>query len=92
MSRGQNYGRVTKETLFAVYEAKKQAEKVKSVGEATYLLVLYADGSWKEIKRDRHPDLDKLVTKYGPRIVITDDLPSEDSFYPAEKESSTQTG
>ena len=92
LARGQNYGRPTDETIYCVYEAKKQSQNIKSVGESTYLLVLYDDGSAKEIKRSGQKILDDCVAKYGPQRVR--ELPStsvlfaeEPSTVPASEES-----
>jgi hypothetical protein len=56
--------------LYEVYEAKKAAESVTSVGPGTLLSVLESDGSRRSFKLDESEKfLDGLYQKYGPKHV-----------------------
>jgi hypothetical protein len=56
--------------LYEVYEAKKAAESVTSVGPGTLLSVLESDGRRRTFKLDEiEKFLDGLYQKYGPRDV-----------------------
>jgi hypothetical protein len=63
------------ETLYNVYEAKKFAEGVKSVGERTSLVVLYHTNMWHRVSMV-DPTVKGIFNskyqKYGPQNVPTD--------------------
>jgi 20S proteasome alpha/beta subunit len=55
--------------LYYVYEAKKAAERVTSVGESTLITVLEHDGKSRRVAFDKYDRLDALYMEYGPRKV-----------------------
>jgi hypothetical protein len=65
-------------SLYCVYEAKRVAERVSSVGPSTYIRVVYEDGSTKMLQRKAMEELDKKFVKYGPKIVpLVIDVPDD---------------
>ena len=55
--------------LYYVFEAKKAAERVKSVGTTTLLTLLYKDGRDLRVRFDKMEELDRLYRAYGPQRV-----------------------
>ena len=71
--------RSVEETVYCVYEAKKYAEKVRSVGRITGLSIVSFDGPVKRFRLGEGMNfLDKKYAEFGPRPVqkfaFTDDL------------------
>ena len=71
--------RSVEETVYCVYEAKKYAEKVRSVGGITGLSIVSFDGNEKRFSfGEGMKFLDKKYAEFGPRPVqkfaFTDDL------------------
>lgn len=75
LRRGQNDVTSLEETLYNVYEAKRQAEAVGSVGKLTSIRVLSEDGEHKLVSSKTRTQLRKLYTEYGPK-----DLPGVLTF------------
>ena len=72
LQRGQNDIKSLDETLYNVYEAKKHAESVGSVGKLTSIYVFSSDGTHKLIGANAEHQLLEMYRQYGPK-----DLPSE---------------
>lgn len=58
--------------LYCVYEAKKYAERVASVGEYTSIAVLSSDGTQKNVNRETRDVLEERFLEYGPKKVAKD--------------------
>jgi 20S proteasome alpha/beta subunit len=58
--------------LYYIYEAKKAAERVNSVGRSTLLTVLTNDGGDRAVLAGRYDVFDGMYRKYGPRNVPSD--------------------
>ena len=54
------------QTVYCVYEAKKYAERVSSVGKATFLVVVRPNGSSTMLAAKGRLYLDEQFAKYGP--------------------------
>lgn len=68
--RAQQYPNKLNKTLYNVYEAKRLAEAVGSVGRSTHLEVLRYDGENPDVPSAMLDELSKLyVSEYGPRRV-----------------------
>ena len=63
--------------LYIVFEAKKAAERVGSVGQKTLLSVIGEDGQRHSIRPVRQEFLEKLYETYGPKPVEEISLPSD---------------
>jgi len=55
--------------VYCVYEAKKSAERVNSVGGGTLVTILHKDGKDFTIRPPKLVELDKLYAMYGPKDV-----------------------
>jgi hypothetical protein len=55
--------------LYYVYEAKKAAERVNSVGKSTLISTIHDDGTYHNIVIDKIGYLDEQYSKYGPQQV-----------------------
>jgi 20S proteasome alpha/beta subunit len=62
------------ETLYAVYEAKKYAERVPSVGRYTVLTAIQPTGRTLILVRKGQEWLESLYSKYGPKDIGEDHL------------------
>ena len=64
-------------TIYAVYEAKKLAERVGSVGRYTTISIMYPNGTLGRVNTDGKNYLDQVYQKYGPQrlqpLVFNDD-------------------
>lgn len=58
--------------LYCVYEAKKNSERVASVGESTLISILGEDGRSHSLKKEGHEHLEGLYRKHGPQSLPTD--------------------
>jgi len=79
LQREQNSGASLSATLYNVFEAKKYAERVPSVGEITSMSVMKRDGMY----RITDEGLDFLLKRYkefGPKYVRRDALVSVRTF------------
>ena len=65
------------EALYYVYEAKKHAERVNSVGPMTIVQLLHMDGSLKMMKLDHSGVFDDLYRRFGPQRIGKFDLPAD---------------
>jgi hypothetical protein len=65
------------DALYAVYEAKKAAERVGSVGKNTLISVIGEDGDRHSIPPPRQGFLEKLYAEYGPKRIGEITLPSD---------------
>lgn len=65
------------EAIYAVFEAKKAAERVGSVGKNTLLSVIGEDGERQSIAPNRQGFLDKLYENLGPKPIGEITLPSD---------------
>jgi hypothetical protein len=70
--------------VYHVYEAKKWAQRNRSVGDATHMIILHMDGSVDGLGSVGAESLDKIFTIYGPK-----DLPDTLGDLPT---NSFQTG
>lgn len=61
--------RIFENALYCVYEAKKHAERVPSVGDYTLLSVLSPDGSKVDIANEAMGVLEKHFRKLGPKKI-----------------------
>jgi 20S proteasome alpha/beta subunit len=77
--REQNEYLTLERTLYNVYEAKKYAERVPSVGELTGLFVLNQHGK-RRVSEDIKARLDKIFVDLGPKPVPDDFTLSGDIF------------
>ena len=82
--RGQEDVRSLEETLYNVYEAKKYAEAVTSVGEQTIITIFSKDGQARMLSVNYKTQLAALYTKYGPKIVPNDLVLKGFRFYEEE--------
>jgi hypothetical protein len=80
MRRGQYNWLSLELTLYNVYEAKKLAEAVGSVGTKTNLAVIGKDGEAKLLGLDIDNQLEALYNKYGPQPV-PEELKFDGEFY-----------
>jgi hypothetical protein len=58
------------DAVYNVYEAKKLAESVPSVGETTSLIVLTPNGGWRIINDQGEKFLEAQYRKFGPKSAI----------------------
>ena len=66
--------------VYLVYEAKKNAEKVASVGKMTTLRSYNAKGLSKFMNAEGQRQFDSLYQKFGPQK-ITEPIPFPDAFF-----------
>jgi 20S proteasome alpha/beta subunit len=55
------------ETIYCVYEAKKYAERVNSVGPVTTITIVFSDGSTKDVSDERIEYLARCYARLGPQ-------------------------
>jgi hypothetical protein len=67
------------EAIYAVYEAKKYAERVRSVGTYTSITVFKADGTFRSVSPEGKKKLEAQFFSYGPK-----DLPNNFSIDKSE--------
>lgn len=58
--------------LYAVYEAKKSAERSGSVSQKTMLEILYANGESKGVHHQQYDEFNQLLAAYGPKVIPRD--------------------
>jgi 20S proteasome alpha/beta subunit len=56
-------------TLYSVYEAKKWAERNRTVGDQTAIDIIHGDGTTQLVTRNGKDLLDKKFAEYGPKAV-----------------------
>ena len=66
--------------LYCVYEAKRYAERVASVGEYTSIRVLSSDGTRKIVNLETREKLGKIFLEYGPKN-LTDEIDIGNNIY-----------
>jgi 20S proteasome alpha/beta subunit len=59
----------TAETIYKVFEAKKYAENVRSVGEDTTIAVINPKGERLDVKKAGRNELEQYFKKYGPQKI-----------------------
>jgi len=69
LQRGHISSRKLSETIYCVYEAKRYAEKVTSVGDVTSLHVIYPRRSRRLIEVTQVDDLKPYFAKFGPQRI-----------------------
>jgi hypothetical protein len=94
MRRAQSSMRTLDETLYNVFEAKKYAESVGSVGPATSLMVLHTDGECRGVNSNVRVQLKSLFSEYGPKALPKGFKLGEPFFVDKkpEPDSAQQTG
>lgn len=55
------------EAIYCVYEAKRYAERVKSVGDITYISIIDSDGGLRVVSDNGMNFLSNLFDKFGPQ-------------------------
>jgi hypothetical protein len=77
LSRGHNEMETFGRALYSVFEAKKFAQGVRSVGTATSLSVLHQDGRHNLISTKGREALEKLYEQCGPKEIPEFEVPPE---------------
>jgi 20S proteasome alpha/beta subunit len=72
LHRGQNETKNIGETLYNVYEAKRYAERVGSVGPTTTIAILHQDKAPQVVTPEGMDDLAEKYKKFGPQSVPFD--------------------
>ena len=90
MRRSQSYVRSLDETLYNVYEAKRYAESVGSVGTATSLTVLHPDGRAAIVNSNTRVNLRTLFQEYGPKN-LPDGFKLGEPYFDEQKTQPTET-
>ena len=86
LHRGMSTIRRFGAALYEVYEAKKAAERVNSVGKYTLLSVLHEDGGGarRTVNLDKMEYLNRLYSEYGPKVTPPD-IPVPDDLFDPER-------
>jgi hypothetical protein len=72
LHRGVEYTMPIDKAVYCVYEAKRAAERVKSVGKATLIHILFNKGKLFYIDPNNIHELEALYDKYGPKRIPND--------------------
>jgi 20S proteasome alpha/beta subunit len=93
MRRGHISWNSMSSTLYSVWEAKKAAEAIGSVGPGTNIAIVGADGSYKLTSHELDAQLAGAYLKYGPQRVPSDLRFDGDFYYKkAQPELALETG
>jgi hypothetical protein len=74
LHRNHNSISTKAQTLYCVYEAKRYAERVPSVGKHTYLVVYKSGDKGQEVLPEGIAFLDERFKKYGPQELVLQEL------------------
>ncbi len=80
LQRGHSDVKSLEETLYCVYEAKRYAERVSSVGKDTLLVIVYANGKTETVTPQGFEFLAKKFSEYGPRQ-LGNDIQLDEKFF-----------
>ena len=81
LRRSQNDFTPLHKTLYNVYEAKKLAEAIPSVGPMTYMGIISTDGETTQTSVAFDAQLEKWYNTYGPKVLPPEDLKYECKMY-----------